>query len=295
MSNYDKPLDQIAKDQRKSKAIAKKKQQANSAKKAKLAKGGKKPGQNKQVGKNRNVGNKGRPNQPRNNNNRKPNNVARNSAPMKKQVIRKNVAQRNLARKAVKQTPIPRGGLRSASALAKAGGINTGLKVHVDNLDWGVTEKDMKELFGEFGGLKSVQMHFDSKGKSQGVCDIHFKNRADGLRAVKKYNNVPLDGRRMKIDVVGAPVQITKPQVVRVQKPAPKKVQKKPSPVKKQQNNKKQVGKKPVGKAKNSPSPKKKVLLKKGGKKPAPKKEPKKISEEDLDKQLDAYLAAGSL
>ena len=109
------------------------------------------------------------------------------------------------------------------------------------------------------------------------------------------FTDVPLDGRRMKIDVIGAPVQITKPQVVRVQKPAPKKVQKKPSPVKKQQNNKKQVGKKPVGKAKNSPSPKKKVLLKKGGKKPAPKKEPKKISEEDLDKQLDAYLAAGSL
>ena len=47
----------------------------------------------------------------------------------------------------------------------------------------------MRELFGEFGGLKSVQMHFDSKGKSQGVCDIHFKNRADGLRAVKKYNS----------------------------------------------------------------------------------------------------------
>merc|ERR1712066_415553 len=218
-------------------------------------------------------------------------------------MIRKNnqkAPQRNTARKTIQKAVAPKGGLRSASALAKQGGISTGLKVHVDNLDWGVTEKDMRELFGEFGGLKSVQMHFDSKGKSQGVCDIHFKNRADGLRAVKKYNNVPLDGRRMKIDVVGQPglpVITSKVQAAKqfVNKQAAQK--KKVSPVKKQQV-KKQVGKKPVGKAK-TPSPKKKILIKKGGKgagKPAAKKDNKKpISEEDLDKQLDAYLAAGSI
>lgn len=293
MSNYDKPLDKIVKDQKKAKFQAKKKNQQAQAKKAKFGKGGKKP-INKQVAKNRNnFANK----KPGNNRN---NTVARNSAPMKKQMIRKNNQgpQRNFARKTIQKAVVPRAGLRSASALAKQGGISTGLKVHVDNLDWGVTEKDMKELFGEFGGLKSVQMHFDSKGKSQGVCDIHFKNRADGLRAVKKYNNVPLDGRRMKIDVVGQPglpVITSKVQAAKqfVNKQAAQK--KKLSPVKKQQV-KKQVGKKPVGKAK-TPSPKKKVLLKKGGKgKPAAKKDSKKpISEEDLDKQLDAYLAAGSV
>jgi len=294
MSNYDKPLDKIVKDQKKAKIQAKKKTQAAQAKKVKMGKGGKKP-VNKQVGKNRNNLPNKRPG-----NNR--NNVARNSAPMKKQMIRKNnqkAPQRNTARKTIQKAVAPKGGLRSASALAKQGGISTGLKVHVDNLDWGVTEKDMRELFGEFGGLKSVQMHFDSKGKSQGVCDIHFKNRADGLRAVKKYNNVPLDGRRMKIDVVGQPglpVITSKVQAAKqfVSKQAAQK--KKVSPVKKQQA-KKQVGKKQV-KAK-TPSPKKKILIKKGGKaagKPAAKKDNKKpISEEDLDKQLDAYLAAGSI
>jgi len=295
MSNYDKPLDKIVKDQKKAKFQAKKKTQQAQAKKVKFGKGGKKP-VNKQVAKNRNnFANK----KPGNNRN----NVARNSAPMKKQMIRKNNQgpQRNTARKTIQKAVAPRGGLRSASALAKQGGISTGLKVHVDNLDWGVTEKDMRELFGEFGGLKSVQMHFDSKGKSQGVCDIHFKNRTDGLRAVKKYNNVPLDGRRMKIDVVGQPglpVITSKVQAVKqfVSKQAAQK--KKVSPVKKQQA-KKQVGKKQGVKAK-TPSPKKKVLIKKGGKggagKPAAKKDNKKpISEEDLDKQLDAYLAAGSI
>jgi len=305
MSNYDKPLDQVVKDQKKAKFQAKKKQAGKAALKAKIGKGGKKPvgGRNNQVAKNRNFGNKpvGRNNNA--NRNGKPqgrNNVARNSAPMKKQLIRKNVNQARNNNRAPQRANIPRAGLRSASAMAKSGGIMTGLKVHIDNLDWGVTEKDMRELFGEFGGLKTVQMHFDSKGKSQGVCDIHFKNRTDGLRAVKKYNNVPLDGRRMKIDVVGQPglPVVTKVQAAKQfvkQKLAPNK---KFSPAKKQQMNKKPVGKKLVGKAKNSPSPKKKILLKKGGKagKPGQKKETRKpVSEEDLDKQLDAYLAAARI
>merc|ERR1712151_1207993 len=136
----------------------------------------------------------------------------RNAQPMKKPIVqnrRKNPPRgvKNAGAKLAKalKAPIPRQGLKSASAIAKKGGIATGLKVHVDNLDFGVTEKDMRELFGEFGGLKTVQMHFNAQGKSQGVCDLTFKNKADGLRAIKKYNNVPLDGRRMKIDVVGQP------------------------------------------------------------------------------------------
>merc|ERR1711879_985527 len=151
---------------------------------------------------------------------------------------------------------------------------------------------DMRELFGEFGGLKTVQMHFNAQGKSQGVCDIHFKNKQDGLRAVKKYNNVPLDGRRMKIDVIGqpgagnaAPVVVTKIQAAKAA------AKKRASPVKKQQQ-KKQVGKA----SPNKQSPKKKLIVKKKGG-AAGKKGPAKkaVIEEDLDKQLDAYLAAGAI
>lgn len=304
MSNYDKPLDQVVKDQRKAKTQAKTKKASAALKKAKIGKGGKKPVSKNQVSKNKNFGNKGEKKfvtkkpagKPGNNNRNSNNKVARNSAPMKKQMVRK--AQGSNARGLVRKPQgAQRSGLRSASAMAKTGGINTGLKVHVDNLDFGVTEKDMRELFGEFGGLKNVQMHFDSKGKSQGVCDIHFKTKSDGLRAVKKYNNVPLDGRRMKIDVVG---QVNVPVVVSKVQAAKKFVAqqgKKISAVKKQQM-KKQLPKKmagKVGKAK-TPSPKKKVLVKKGAKKPVQKKEPKKVvTEEDLDKQLDAYLAAGAV
>jgi len=181
---------------------------------------------------------------------------------------------------------VPKGGLKSASAMARS---DTGLKVHVDNLDFGVTQKDMQELFQEFGKLKKVQLHYDAKGKSQGNCEIFFARKADGLRAVKKYNNVPLDGRKMKIDVVG---QVAAASAPRVPKPQPKGK----SPAQKKKLAQAKAKKGPVGKKSGGQSPvkagKKKLIIKKKGGKPAEKKP--QLTEEQLDKQLDAYLTKGA-
>jgi THO complex subunit 4 len=94
---------------------------------------------------------------------------------------------------------------------------NLSTKIHVSNLHFEVSELDMQELFGEFGPLKKVAMCYDKEGKSQGVCDIAFESRTNALRAIKKYENVPLDGRKMRIEVIGelknvAPIQQVIPQ-----------------------------------------------------------------------------------
>ena len=62
----------------------------------------------------------------------------------------------------------------------------------------------MRELFTEFGKLKNVMINYNESGKSHGTADIIFKNNDDAVKAYKKYNGVPLDGRPMKIDVVAA-------------------------------------------------------------------------------------------
>merc|ERR1712071_147408 len=80
---------------------------------------------------------------------------------------------------------------------------NLSTKIHVSNLHFEVSEVDMQELFGEFGPIKKLSMHYDKEGKSQGVCDIAFDSRTNALRAIKKYENVPLDGRKMRIEVIG--------------------------------------------------------------------------------------------
>ncbi|CAN1167207.1 THO complex subunit 4A [Linum perenne] len=90
-----------------------------------------------------------------------------------------------------------------AQAVQAASAIETGTKLYISNLDYGVTNEDVKELFSEVGDLKRYAIHYDRSGRSKGTAEVVFSRREDGLAAVKRYNNVQLDGKPMKIEIVG--------------------------------------------------------------------------------------------
>ncbi|XP_057508797.1 THO complex subunit 4A-like [Actinidia eriantha] len=81
--------------------------------------------------------------------------------------------------------------------------IETGTKLYISNLDYGVSNEDIKELFSEVGDLKRYTIHYDRSGRSKGTAEIVYSRRQDAQAAVKRYNNVQLDGKPMKVEIVG--------------------------------------------------------------------------------------------
>lgn len=80
-------------------------------------------------------------------------------------------------------------------------GSSEGTKIIISNLEFGVTDSDLEELFMEVGPLISSEIHYDKSGRSIGSGSVVFEERTDAIRAINQYNGIPLDGRPMEIEI----------------------------------------------------------------------------------------------
>tara|TARA_B110000305_G_scaffold240961_1_gene313223 strand:- start:1061 stop:1675 length:615 start_codon:yes stop_codon:yes gene_type:complete len=60
-----------------------------------------------------------------------------------------------------------------------------------------------QELFAQVGQVKSAGLNFDQNGRSKGTAEVVLARRQDATQAIKTYNGVKLDGRPLKIELVG--------------------------------------------------------------------------------------------
>lgn len=78
-----------------------------------------------------------------------------------------------------------------------------GAKLLISNLDYNVSDDDIRELFSTVGPLKTARITYDRSGRSEGTAEVIFHSRVDAVSAQSKYNNVLLDGKRMVIEIEG--------------------------------------------------------------------------------------------
>lgn len=77
--------------------------------------------------------------------------------------------------------------------------------ISVANLFHEVTREDLQELFSRVGPVKSVRIHYDRAGRSNGTANVTFFSRRDAMVAADRFHHVPLDGYPMQIDLLASP------------------------------------------------------------------------------------------
>ena len=153
-----------------------------------------------------------------------------------------------------------------------------------------------QELFSQVGQVKKAGLNFDQNGRSKGTAEVILARRQDAMQAIKTYNGVKLDGRPLRIELVGgAPGGVTLSSGVTVTgvrgggargpgggKKVVVKVVPRPGTAKAKAQGAKGAGAQ-GGKKKK----------KKGPKKPAATAEP--LTQAQLDAQLDSYKGAAAM
>eukprot|EP01111_Echinosteliopsis_oligospora_P011913 TRINITY_DN402_c0_g1_i2.p1 TRINITY_DN402_c0_g1~~TRINITY_DN402_c0_g1_i2.p1 ORF type:complete len:185 (+),score=69.38 TRINITY_DN402_c0_g1_i2:564-1118(+) len=77
-----------------------------------------------------------------------------------------------------------------------------GFKLSVSNLNFNVTEEDVRELFEAVGEVKKVSIKFDKSGRSVGKATVVYIHKGDAIKAIREYNKRELDKQVMNVEMV---------------------------------------------------------------------------------------------
>jgi RNA recognition motif-containing protein len=74
-------------------------------------------------------------------------------------------------------------------------------KLFVGNIEWGATEEDLKELFGQYGEVEEAIIIKDRmSGRSKGFGFVTFAEDADAEKAIEALNGQDLNGRELVVN-----------------------------------------------------------------------------------------------
>merc|ERR1711871_1875328 len=72
-------------------------------------------------------------------------------------------------------------------------------RVHVKNLPFDATEKDIRSVFCVCGGIRAVDLVVTKDGKSRGMCNIDYFTADGAMAAIKQFDNQNVLGRSVTV------------------------------------------------------------------------------------------------
>ena len=75
------------------------------------------------------------------------------------------------------------------------------MNIYVGNLNYTISEDELKTVFGEYGEVSSVKIIIDKySGKSKGFGFIEMVNDEDGKKAIEDLDGKEVQDRVMKVN-----------------------------------------------------------------------------------------------
>lgn len=75
------------------------------------------------------------------------------------------------------------------------------MNIYVGNLDYSVTDDDLKDAFSEFGEIESSSIINDKfSGQSKGFGFVEMPNDSEAEKAIEALNESELKGRNIKVN-----------------------------------------------------------------------------------------------
>ena len=93
------------------------------------------------------------------------------------------------------------------------GPSSVGTMVVFRNLDFKVSDRDMRELASTVGEIVSGHIVLGSSGRSSGMGEVVYVHKGDAMQAVKRFHNLTFDGRPMDVSIAQGGGQQSKSSV----------------------------------------------------------------------------------
>ncbi|MGB5834366.1 MAG: RNA-binding protein [Thiohalocapsa sp.] len=75
------------------------------------------------------------------------------------------------------------------------------MRIYVGNLNYSVTDDELRDMFGEFGEVASADVIKDKfSGQSKGFGFVDMPNDSEAGDAIQALNDVMQDGRKLTVN-----------------------------------------------------------------------------------------------